>query len=91
MNTRKYLKKLNGNLNIVGKNIASTRIQNNLSRQNLSDRLILMGIDISSQSIYEIEAGKRTVIDYELCAIAKALKTSSDTLLKDFNEYLNEN
>ena len=89
MNTRKYLDKL-GNLNIVGKNIEIRRNEINMSRQALSDKLILFGIDISSQSIFDIEKGTRTVIDYELCAIAKILDTTSDELMEDFKHYLDQ-
>lgn len=92
MNTRKYLKKLDGKLNIAGKNIEEYRKRNNnMSRQTLSDKLILMGIDISSQSLFDIENGTRTIIDYELCAIAQILNTTSDELMKDFKEYLDKN
>ncbi len=90
MNTRKYLDKLDGNLNIVGKNIEIRRNEINMSRQALSDKLILFGIDISSQSIFDIEKGTRTVIDYELCAIAKILDTTSDELMEDFKHYLDQ-
>ncbi len=90
MNTRKYLDKLNGNLNIVGKNIENRRNKIKMSRQTLSDKLILFGIDISSQSIFDIEKGTRTVIDYELCAIAKILNTTSDELMGDFKHYLDQ-
>ena len=51
---------------------------------------MLKGIDISTQSIYDIEIGKRTVLDFELCAFAKVLKTSADELLKDFNASLDK-
>ena len=49
---------------------------------------MMLGIDISGQSIFDIESGTRTVVDFELCAIAKILNTSSDNLLKDFRNYL---
>lgn len=90
MNTRKYLDKLNGNLNIVGKNIENRRNKIKMFRQTLSDKLILFGIDVSSQSIFDIEKGTRTVIDYELCAIAKVLGTTSDELMRDFKHYLDQ-
>ena len=51
---------------------------------------MLIGIDISTQSIYDIEIGKRTVLDYELCAFAKVLNTSADELLKDFKASLDK-
>ena len=60
------------------------------SRQYLSNQLMILGIDISSQSIFDIETGTRTVIDYELCAIAKILGVTTDSLLEDFNSYLNK-
>lgn len=90
MNTRKYINDLNGKLNTVGNNIKIAREKNNLSRQAVSDQLMILGIDISSQSIFDIETGSRTVIDYELCAFAKILHTTTDELLKDFKNYLDK-
>lgn len=87
-NKRKYSKELGNKINTVGSNILSRRKNLKYSREDLSNKLIFMGIDICNQSIYDIENGKRTVLDYELCAIAKALETSSDELLKDFKSYL---
>lgn len=88
MNNRKYYEKLYGKLNIVGKTIQTKRESLNYSRQYVSDRLMNIGIDISEHAIYEIEIGKRTVIDYELGAISKILKTTSDELLTDFYKYV---
>ena len=88
MNTRKYFDNLEGKLNTVGNNIKTIRETKKMSRQKLSNELMLLDIDISSQSIFDIETGSRTVIDYELCAIAKILNTSTDFLLKDFKKYL---
>ncbi len=90
MNSRKYIDNLNGKLNIVGSNIKFIREQNGLSRQALSDKLMFLGVDISSQSIFDIETGSRTVIDYELCAISKILNTSSDDLMKDYRKYIDK-
>lgn len=88
MNTRKYIEKLDNKLNSVGSKIRELREEEKLSRQDLSDKLMILGIDISSQSIFDIENGERTVIDYELCAIAKVLNTTTDNLLNDFKKYL---
>lgn len=90
MNSRKYIDNLNGKLNIVGSNIKFIREQHGLSRQTLSDKLMILGVDISSQSIFDIETGSRTVIDYELCAISKILNTSSDYLMKEFRNYIDK-
>ena len=88
MNNRKYLEILDGKLNAIGKNIHDIREKQKLSRQYVSDRLMNVGIDISAQALYEIENGTRTIIDYEIAAIAKILNTSSDNLMKTIYEYL---
>ena len=88
MNNRKYLEILNGKLNVIGKNIQDVREEQKLSRQYGSDRLMNIGIDISAQALYEIENGTRTIIDYEIAAIAKILNTTSDNLMKTIYEYL---
>ena len=88
MNARKYLENLNGKINTIGKNIQNKREKLGYSRQYVSDRLMNYGIDISSHSLYDIEIGKRTIIDYELAAIAKILEISADELLKDFYKFL---
>lgn len=90
MNTRKYIDNLGGKLNTVGNNIKIIREKNGLSRQDISNQLMILGIDISSQSIFDIETGSRTVIDYELCALAKIFNTTTDELLKDFRNYLDK-
>ncbi len=88
MNNRKYHEKLNGKLNIVGKNIQKRRESLKYSRQYVSDRLMNVGIDITDYSIYLIEIGSRTIIDYEIAAIARILKTTSDELFSDFYKYI---
>lgn len=45
---------------------------------------MIMGYDIPSASIYDIEVGTRTVSDYEICAIAKALNINVTDLLEDY-------
>ena len=52
-------RKVNGNLNVVGNKIKYYRESNNLSYQKLSDKLMLLGVDIHKQAIYNIEIGKR--------------------------------
>ena len=77
-------RKIEGTLNIVGNNIRYYRELNNLSYQKLSDKLMLLGFDIHKQSIYNIECGKRTVVDYELCAFAKCFNITVNDLTNDF-------
>lgn len=77
-----------GTLNVTGKIIRHYRLRNNFSYQDLSDKLMLIGVDINKQSIYRIEIGKRTVVDYEFIAFAICLNISLDELAKDFNKIL---
>lgn len=86
--TRNPYSGLNGKLNVTGENINRIRLEQNLSAQALSDKLIMIGLDIHRQAIYAIESGKRIVADYELCAIAEMLNTTTDVLLRDFSKYV---
>ena len=77
-------RKVEGSLNIAGNKIRYYRELNNLSYQKLSDKLMLLGVDIHKQSIYNIENGKRTVVDYELCAFAKCFNITVNDLINDY-------
>lgn len=78
-----------GSLNIVGSKIKYYREKNNISYQKLSDQLMLLGIDIHKQAIYNIEIGIRTVVDYELCGFAKCFNVTVNDLVDDFFNELN--
>lgn len=54
-----------------GKKIQYYRKLNTLGYQGLYDSLMLYGIDIHKQSIYNIEIDVRTVVNYELFGFAK--------------------
>jgi len=75
-------------LNISNKQIKKHRLAQKFSLEKLSIKLMLLGIDISAQTLYNIEANKRTVTDFELCAIAKCLNLNPIELLVDFEKYL---
>lgn len=75
-------------LNISNKQIKRYRLVQKLSLEKLSLKLMLLGIDISAQSLYNIESNKRTVTDFELCAIARCLNITPCELLSDFGGYL---
>lgn len=77
-------KKFNNKLNISGEQIKKYRKECKMSREKLSTKLMLEGIDISAQAIANIEENKRTVVDYELCAIANILNIDVVALLQDY-------
>ena len=82
--------KYNDKLNVIGNIIKDYRIKHNLSLSQLSNRLMLLGIDIPKPSIQRIEMGKRIIKDYELAGFAKVFNVSPNILLKDFIEEINK-
>ena len=82
--------KYNELLNVSSKKVKEFREKNNLSLSALSIKLALMGIDIPKQSLHKIENGKRVVKDFELYAIAHALKVSMEDLIEDFVSEINK-
>ena len=82
-------KKYENNLNVIADNLKELRKSKNFSLSALSNKLMLMGVDISKQSLYRIEQNKRSVRDYELSSIAISLGVKTDDLLKDFIKNIN--
>lgn len=78
------------NLNVVGNVVQQLREDKNLSYQELSDKLMLYGIDISKMGLSRIEKGKRTVTDFELCGLSKVFNVSLDYLVSEFYNELNK-
>lgn len=86
MISRKY----NEKSNVTGLVIQKLRKSQKMSRATLSNKLMMLGIDINSDGIYKIEKGKRIIKDFELSAFSIVLNVSETDLLKDFrNELLN--
>ncbi|MFR5682694.1 MAG: helix-turn-helix domain-containing protein [Clostridia bacterium] len=84
------IKKYNGQLNVVGSKIKFYRNSKNISLVTLSNKLMLLGIDIPKNSLQRLESGKRIIKEYELVAIAKILNVSIDVLVEDFRKELEE-
>ena len=68
---------------MIGPQLLELRKQLHVTQQDLSARLQVQGLNIDQAMISRIEKGERPVTDYELVAIAKALKVSSAELLGD--------
>mgnify|MGYP004678215331 FL=1 len=84
MISRKY----NNKANVTGNAIKNIRLEKKWSQATLSNKLMMLGIDINSDGIYKIEKGVRIVKDFELSAIAKVLGVAETDLLKDFRNNL---
>lgn len=87
MISRKY----DGKSNVIGQKIRQIRESKNLSQAELSDKLMILGIDINSDGIYKIEKGRRIIKDFELSAISIILGISESELLSCFRKELLKN
>jgi hypothetical protein len=69
--------------NIVGGRVRQARAKCKppLTQKELSTRVIKCGVDIDRAGVAKIETGIRCVLDYEVLAIAKALRVSVGWLL----------
>lgn len=74
-----------GRLNICGRKIAKLRMAMvpKCSQRAFADKLQLLGLDVTKNTVQCIESGKRFVADIELKAIAQVLETTADELLSE--------
>ena len=77
------IRKLNGKLNIIGKNIKKYRELKGLTLRELSEKLELYGLTIYNSDIHNIEHGKKTIRDYEIKGFCLALDVSLDDLYEN--------
>lgn len=64
--------------NVIGSRvrIARRRLHPPVSQEDLSGRLAAKGITINRSGVSKIENGERYLMDYEIIALSKSLKTS---------------
>lgn len=72
----------NGKKNCCGDRVREDRQKLRLSQSDLAARLQIAGVIIERDSISRIEIGTRFVADYEVAALARALKVSVEWLLE---------
>ncbi len=78
MNFNKY----NNNYNIISKKLKEFRTKRNISQEQLSNKLSLLGITLYQSDIFKIENNQRTVRDFELWGITKVLDIKAEELFK---------
>lgn len=68
--------------NVSGRNIHRLRIaaQPKITQEDMAGRLARLGLEMNQSQIAKIESGERTIADYELLAIAKALRVPVQVL-----------
>ncbi len=81
------VKTLNGNLNIIGKNLRKYRRLQELSQPALCRKLDLIGVTMYISDIYEIEHGKKTVKDFEAVAFCKVLNITLEQLFENSDNF----
>ena len=80
----KIIKYSNEKLNTIGNKVKIYRENNNWSLSDLSNKLMLLGVDIPKPSLQNIENVKRIVKEYEFYALCKVFNISMEEMLKDF-------
>lgn len=70
------------NRNIIGSNVRLLRKKLGITQEDLAARLNVLEIDIDRPMISKIENNSREVLDYEVKALAKALKVSINDLFE---------
>ena len=81
------VKTLNGNLNIIGKNLRKYRRLKEISQNDICRQLDLIGVTMYISDIYEIEHGKKTVKDFEVLAFCKVLDITLEEIYSDSSKY----
>jgi len=71
--------------NIIGRRVAEARLSHEptLTQDALSGKLARFGVQLDRAAIAKIENNHRHVLDYELKALANALRVEVDWLLGD--------
>ena len=82
--------KYNEKLNVVGTQIKKLRQSHSMSLSQLSNKLLLLGIDIPKSSLQNIESGKRVVKEYAFYAFCKIFNITMEEMLKDFINELSQ-
>lgn len=72
--------------NSVGPQIRKQRVRQDLSQNRLAIKLQLAGLTLDRAGVAKIESGIRSVFDYELAIIARALNLKVDDLLPPENQ-----
>ncbi len=76
------INKYNEFRNISGSILKELRLKNNLSQQDLAEKLQLLGIELTTKEISKIENNNKLIKDFELFAFAKVFNVSTDVFNK---------
>jgi len=75
--------------NVIGERVRQARLSQNLTLQALYDRIQLQsGFEMGQPTLTRIELGTRSVFDFEVVALARALQVDARWLLGIVNDPL---
>ena len=74
------MRKFNDSSNVCGKIIKESRLSKDMSQEELSNRLQLMGISVDRSFIYRVEKQISILKDFELLAICEVLDIDFNSL-----------
>lgn len=74
--------KFEGSYNIIGKKLKDIRENKDISQEQLSNKLTLLGITLYQSDIFKIEHNERTVRDFELWGICNILEIKAEDLFE---------
>lgn len=83
------IRKVNGKLNIIDKNVKKLRKARKWSQADLARELNLLGLPFHKNDIQGIESNERTVRDVELCFLAQVFDVKMEDLLTDIDGDIN--
>ena len=66
--------------NLIGPRVRAARLSNKLTESDLAKHCLKADVNLTAEEITEIEEQKRSVSDFELLALAKALEISGTSL-----------
>ena len=76
------MRKVDNKSNVCGKLIENVRLSKNLSREQLAEKLQLIGLNVDRSFIYRIEKQRSIIKDFELISICKVLDINIDEFKK---------
>ena len=81
------MRKIQGKSNLFGEFLKNKRLEKKLNRTQMARELQLLGLDMSVDDIYRIEASRILLKDFELVAYALALNIDLNEL-KSYKNFM---
>ena len=80
----RYVKPAPSRRNVTGPAIQRIRLaaEPRITQEDMAGRLARLGLNLTQSQIAKIETGMRPIADYELAALAKALKVPIQTFFE---------